>query len=475
MRIHYFNRQSLDLLLIMFFYPVRNVLSRRLCVFKTSQCRIILALQHTKRQCSTSSSEDLDKVRTLLQLCVDRYFVLSGQTNTEQFQLGISCSYGPLGMELRRNLLDQWWHSVTRSTAQVFGINTLSSSKDTATGGRGQLRIVETENVKRLLEQQELSKEQLIQNIQSLIQRSTSLRTNFLQGALEQFVPSLELVNRKLPFGLAETGLCFQPSDGSGCPAEVTQTSLVWFCSPRTSSQWLDHWTRHRLKWWRKFALSPSDFSSREVPEEEREEAASRGVRIIYSFPWGQEPLETLWSRGNTELLQTHKGVRSKLQCRDSRKSVPHVVSVTGNMDRGVLAFLSNSLQHLKKEDSKQKLLQRKVLKLHPVLAPVKVALDIGRGATVELRQVCEGLLQEFMEAKISAWPGYLETLPMSMEQLNAKYDEMGVLFTVVISENTLESGLVQVRSRDTTIKETKHISEIKNFLSRYISAADNS
>lgn len=165
----------------MLFYRVRNVLSRRLCVLKT-QCRIILVLQHTKRHYSTSSSEDLDKVRTLLQLCVDRYFVLPGQTNTELFQLGMSCSYGPLGMELRRNLLDQWWHSVTRSTAQVFGINTLSSSKDTATGGRGQLRIVETENVKRLLEQQELSKEQLIQNIQSLIQRSTSLRTNFLQG-----------------------------------------------------------------------------------------------------------------------------------------------------------------------------------------------------------------------------------------------------------------------------------------------------
>lgn len=57
---------------------------------------------------------------------------------------------------------------------------------------------------------------------------------------------------------------------------------------------------------------------------------------------------------------------------------------------------------------------------------------------------------------------------------MHFRYDEMGVLFTVVISENTLESGLVQVRSRDTAIKETMHISEIKSFLSRYISAADN-
>lgn len=62
------------------------------------------------------------------------------------------------------------------------------------------------------------------------------------------------------------------------------------------------------------FALSPSDFSSSEVPEEELKQAASRGVRIMYNFPWGQEPLETLWSRGETELLQMYKEVRSQLQ-----------------------------------------------------------------------------------------------------------------------------------------------------------------
>ncbi|KAM7394024.1 hypothetical protein PAMP_020851 [Pampus punctatissimus] len=336
------------------------------------------------------------------------------------FQRGMSCSYGPLGTELRRNVLEQWWHSVSRSGAQVFGISSLSCSQDKAQEECGQLGLTDSKNIKQTLDQNELSKEQLVQKVHMLLQKSPSVRTNLLQGALEQFVPSLELVNRKLPFGLAET-----------------------------------------------------DFSSTDVPEEELEQAASRGVKIIYNFPWGPEPLEMLWSRGDAELLQTHKGVRSKLQCRDGRKSVPHVVSVTGNIDRGLMAFLSNSLQQLKREDTKQKLQQRKVLKLHPVLTPVKVALDIGRGATVELRQVCEGLLQEFMEAKISAWPGYLETMPTSMEQLNAKYDEMGVLFTVVISENTLESGLVHVRSRDTTIKETMHISEIKNFLSRYISAAD--
>ncbi|KAJ0050650.1 hypothetical protein NL108_005034, partial [Boleophthalmus pectinirostris] len=237
--------------------------------------------------------------------------------------------------------------------------------------------------------------------------------------ALEQFVPSLELVNRKLPFGLAEHGMCFS-GPTCGWTDAITQTSLVWFCSPRTSSQWLDFWARQRLQWWKKFALSPSDFSSSDVPEEELELPASRGVKILYNFPWGPESLETLWSRGDTELLQAHNGIRSKLQCRDGRKSVPHVVTVTANMDQGVMAFLFNSLQQQKKEDSKRKLHQRKVLKLHPILTPIKVALDIGRGSTMELRQVCEGLLHELLESKISTWPGYLETMPTSQEQLNA-------------------------------------------------------
>ncbi|XP_071767702.2 DNA polymerase subunit gamma-2 [Centroberyx gerrardi] len=458
-------------------YCVRRFLTRREPTLQSSQCGVALALQHVRRRCSTAGAtkEYCDQAGTLLQLCTDRYYISPGQTHTDSFQRGMSCSYGPLGMELRENLLDQWWLSVTRSRAQVFGMSSLNCSKDRAVDGDGQLKMVDMESLNRVLDLKELSKDQLIQKVQLLLQSSASLRTSFLQGALEQYVPSMELVNRKLPFGLAETGLCFQPSDGSGCPAEVTQTSLVWFCSPHTSPQWLDHWARQRLQWWRKFALGPSDFSSSDIPEDELAAGASRGVRILYSFPWGQEPLETLLSRGDTELLDAHRGVRNKLQCRDGRKSVvPHIVSVTGNMDRGVKAYLYNSLQQLKREDSKQRLQQRKVLKLHPVLAPVKVALDMGRGANMELRQVCEGLLQEFLEDRISAWPGYLETMPTSMELLNAKYDEMGVLFTVVISENTLESGLLQVRSRDTTIKETMHISEIKNFLSRYISAADN-
>lgn len=165
-------------------HRVRNVLSRHASIIKTSQCSIAPALQHNRGRCSKLASEDTDQVRTLLQLCVDRYYISPGQTNTELFQRGMSCSYGPLGMELRRNLLEQWWHSVTSSRAQVFGINTLSSSKIGETDGQGQLRIVDSEYLKQILEQQKLSKEQLIQKVQMYLQRSPFVRTNLLQGKL---------------------------------------------------------------------------------------------------------------------------------------------------------------------------------------------------------------------------------------------------------------------------------------------------
>nr|XP_057932515.1 DNA polymerase subunit gamma-2, mitochondrial [Doryrhamphus excisus] len=446
---------------------VRNVRPRR-----ALKCQPVSILPHARGHCTPPTNQDSNPGRTLLQLFVDRHFISPGENNVELFKRGTTCCYGPLGLNFSRNVLHQWWSSMTGSRAQVFGINTPTGNADAAMDGWGHLRITEPDDLNKILKQKELSKEQLIHSVHISLQNSALLRTNVFQGALEHFVPSFELVNRKLPFGLAETGRCFQPSkDGT---AEITQACLVWFCSPRTSSQWLDHWARQRLKWWRKFALAPSHFSSSDVLQEELEGPASRGVKIFYNFPWGQEPLEVLWSRGDCELLHIHKGMRSKLQSRDGRKSVPHVVSVTANVDRGLLALLSNSLLLHKRENAKQQLQQRKVLKLHPLLAPVKVALGIGRGATMELRQVCEGLLQELKEAKISVWPGYLETTSTPMEQLNAKYDEMGVLFTAVISENTLESGLLQVRSRDTAIKETMHISDIKNFLCRYISAAEN-
>ncbi|KFP84572.1 hypothetical protein N310_03484, partial [Acanthisitta chloris] len=297
-------------------------------------------------------------------------------------------------------------------------------------------------------------------------------------GVLAQYASCLELVNKRLPCGLAQVGVCFHsvPEDEQHSTeltriGERTSSLLAWFSSPRTAGQWLDYWLRQRLQWWRKFAVAPSNFSSSDFQDAE----GRRGFNLHYNFPWGTETIETLKNHGDTELLEMYPGDSSRLLGRDGRKNViPHVLSVNGDLDRGVLAYLFDSLQLSENPLTKKSSSQRKVLKLHPCLAPLKVALDVGKGPTTELRQVCQGLFNELTESRISVWPGYLETVQVSLEQLYTKYDEMSILFMVLITDATLENGVVQLRSRDTTMKEMMHISRLKDFLTKYVTSAKN-
>ncbi|XP_032175821.1 DNA polymerase subunit gamma-2, mitochondrial isoform X4 [Mustela erminea] len=366
--------------------------------------------------------ESSEGTEELLEICQRRHFFSGSKRQLSRHSLLSGChpGFGPLGVELRKNLAAEWWSSVVVFREQVFPVDALHHEPGPTLPGDSAFRLVSAETLREILQDKELSKEQLVAFLENLLKTSGKLRENLLHGALEHYVNCLDLVNKRLPFGLAQIGVCFHPVsdtkqtlDGVKRIGEKTEASLVWFTSARTAGQWLDFWLRHRLLWWRKG--------------------------------------------------------------RDGRKNVvPYVLSVTGNLDRGVLAYLYDSFQLTDNSFTRKKNLHRKVLKLHPCLAPVKVALDVGRGPTVELRQVCQGLFNELLENGISVWPGYMETVQSSLEQLYSKYDEMSILFTVLITEATLENGLIHLRSRDTTMKEMMHISKVKDFLVKYISSAKN-
>ncbi|XP_060127965.1 DNA polymerase subunit gamma-2, mitochondrial isoform X2 [Zootoca vivipara] len=360
----------------------------------------------------------------LLGLCQRRRFLRGAEGSQkltwDSHLSGEHPGLGPLGVELRKNLAARWWESVVASREQVLGVDGPLCRSPLA----GQVPPAEAllalrpRGVREMLENDQLSKEQVLDSLRKMLEASGVLRDSLLHGALQQYIECLELVNKRLPFGVAQIGVCFHPvrnneNENYMRTGESTMTSLVWYSSARTAGQWLDYWLRQRLQWWRKG--------------------------------------------------------------RDGRKNVvPHILSVSGNLDCGVLAYLCDGMQLAENASTRKKALQRKVLKLHPCLTPIKVALDVGRGPTIELRQVCKGLFNELLENGISVWPGYLETVQSSLEQLFAKYDEMSILFTILVSDTTLENGVVQLRNRDTTMKEMMHISRLKDFLTKYISAAKN-
>ncbi|NXW28354.1 DPOG2 polymerase, partial [Phaetusa simplex] len=421
----------------------------------------------------------------LLEVCWRRHFLRGGAEPRpalawRDYLSGCHPGFGPLGAALRGNLASQWWDSALAFREQVLAVDAPlhgPPAAGAAPAGQG-LRLLPSETLREALRGGGCSREPGGPSLEELLGSAGALRESLLPGALAQYASCLELVNKRLPCGLAQVGVCFhsipESENHNKTPVRIgerTTSLLAWFSSPRTAGQWLDYWLRQRLQWWRKFAVGPSNFSSSDFQDEE----GRRGFDLHYSFPWGTETIETLKNLGDTELLQMYPGDSSKLLGRDGRKNVvPHVLSVSGNLDRGALAYLFDSLQLAENPLTKKRNSQRKVLKLHPCLAPLKVALDVGKGPTTELRQVCQGLFNELSENRISVWPGYLETVQVSLEQLYTKYDEMSVLFTVLITDSTLENGVVQLRSRDTTMKEMMHISRLKDFLIKYVTAAKN-
>uniref|UniRef100_A0A7M4DYU7 DNA polymerase gamma 2, accessory subunit n=1 Tax=Crocodylus porosus TaxID=8502 RepID=A0A7M4DYU7_CROPO len=414
------------------------------CTFK-KLCSCLLQV-YTKRAVlragtggcrARSTGPGWEGYEALLELCQRRHFLRAGQPGL-----------GPLGVALRGQLTAEWRRAGAACLQPIF-----------AAEGPLQLNV----NLGKLVFYQYSSHAHAHTPFlpPSLLAFSLTLLPTFLPmremqtfyiSALEQYVSCLELVNKRLPYGLAQVGVCFHREPDSETPdesitrtGERTMSSLVWFSSARTIGQWLDYWLRQRLQWWRKFAIGPSNFTSSDFQDEE----GRRGVNLYYSFPWGKELIERLQNLGDKELLQMYPGDCSKLRARDGRKNVvPHVLSVTGNLDQGVLAYLCDSLQ-LAESSLGKKTSQRQVLKLHPCLTPIKVAVDMGRGPIV---RVC---LFEYILV------------------LNV-YDEMSILFTILITDATLENGIVQLRSRDTTMKEMMHISKLKDFLTNYITAAKN-
>ncbi|XP_075297128.1 DNA polymerase subunit gamma-2 isoform X5 [Opisthocomus hoazin] len=387
----------------------------------------------------------------LLELCWRRHFLRCGAEprpalSWRAYLSGCHPGFGPLGAALRGNLTAQWWDSALAFREQVFAVDAPLHGPPAAgapPAGQG-LRLLRSETLRQALRGGGRGPEPGGASLEEVLGTAGVLRESLLPGALAQYDSCLELVNKRLPCGLAQIGVCFhsipESEPHNKCLRRIgerTTSLLAWFSSPRTAGQWLDYWLRQRLQWWRKFAVGPSNFTSSDFQDEE----GRRGFNLHYSFPWGKETIETLKNLGDTELLQMYPGDSSKLLGRDGRKNViPHVLSVSGNLDRGALAYLFDSLQLAENPLTKKKNSQRKV---------------------------CQGLFNELSENRISVWPGYLETVQVSLEQLYTKYDEMSVLFTVLITDGTLENGVVQLRSRDTTMKEMMHISRLKDFLTK--------
>ena len=229
---------------------------------------------------------------------------------------------------------------------------------------------------------------------------------------------------------------------------------LEYFVEPGTQLQWLEYWKEERLKWYRQFANHPEDFRVREHTKEELAHYAEKCYDIEYRYPWGWDELEGIASRTDYDLKKHSETSGHKLTYFDPHKVnpetgkagvhyTPYVVEPSGGVTRTVLVYLLDA--YCEEEPPEEGKSGRTVLRLHPRLAPIKVAV-FPLVKKEGLPDIARGLVKEFFQAGIFAW--YDEQHSIGKRYL--RHDEAGTPFCITVDHQTKEDKCVTLRFRDT-------------------------
>eukprot|EP00057_Strongylocentrotus_purpuratus_P022325 XP_011676799.1 PREDICTED: DNA polymerase subunit gamma-2, mitochondrial-like [Strongylocentrotus purpuratus] len=369
--------------------------------------------------------------------------------------------YGPLGVELKRNLLNEWWSEMVSSQEHVVGVDNATFQSSTVAQSSSSPGQNGTST-----SQHNLSVRLHEGNGEACLQSSLH------DGLFSHYFNTLCLLNRRLPFGLAQVGPCFNRSSSSQehdtfifNGLQTSEMSMQFFSTPKTSNLSFNTWHRDRLSWWRKFAGIPSDFTATDI----KTTGHVQSTEIQYKFPWGVDTIERISNHGSVPVEQMQASFKTDMQGKDGRKSViPHMIETTASLEGGLLAYLVDGYQEKQRTDTRGQSVSREILRLHLRLAPLKVIVLPLRG-TKELRELSDYLGKEFRKAGVNV-RSIVEVSP-SLENYYTMFDEMGVPFTILLNENTLKSGILRVRQRDTTLMQQLHITEVRDMILRHLEA----
>ncbi|MGZ5419222.1 MAG: glycine--tRNA ligase, partial [Solirubrobacterales bacterium] len=203
------------------------------------------------------------------------------------------------------------------------------------------------------------------------------LRPETAQGIFINFKNVMAFARKKPPFGIAQIGKSFRNEITTGNfifrTREFEQMEMEYFTPPDEAEKWHQHWLDERMRWYTELGIRPDHLKLRPHDADELSHYSSATSDIEYLFPMGFSELEGIANRGDFDLTQHAEHSGEKLEYFDQEtkeRYVPHVIEPAAGVDRSTLAFLVDAYDEEEVEGRK-----RTVLRLHPHLAPVKVAV----------------------------------------------------------------------------------------------------
>jgi glycyl-tRNA synthetase len=410
-------------------------------------------------------------METLVSLCKRRGFIF--QSSEIYGGLQGAWDYGPLGVEMANNIKRAWWRAMVQERDDIVGIDASILMHPDVWRASGHVEtftdpMVDCRNCQSRFRADELDSDVcpncgakgqfteprmfnlMLRTFLGPVQDDAAtvyLRPETAQGIFVNFENVLNTMRRKLPFGIAQIGKSFRneitPRNFIFRVRELEQMEMEYFCYPEDSVRLHSEWIEARRAWYKRFGLKMENLRVRAHEKEELSHYSQATSDFEYLFPIGWGELEGVAHRGAFDLTQhAHHSGKALSYFDEERKEhiVPHVVEPALGVGRALLAFMSDSYA----EEIDDKGEKRVVLRLHPALAPIKVAvLPLSRNdkLTPTARDVHARLRKHWMTQYDDA---------QSIGRRYRRQDEIGTPLCVTVDFQTVEEDqAVTIRERD--------------------------
>ncbi len=396
--------------------------------------------------------------------------------------------YGPLGTELLRNLREAWWQSMVLSRDDIVGLDSSVIQAPVVWEASGHLSsftdpLVECTNCNNRFRLDKLDDPELCPNCG---QRETFtepknfnlmlktflgpvenegavafLRPETAQGIFINYLNVQRTSRMKPPFGIAQIGKAFRneitPGQFVFRTREFEQMELEFFCPPEEAGQWHEYWLEERINWYKDLGMNPENLRLREHEADELSHYSAGTSDVEYNFPWGWDELEGIANRTDFDLKSHAEKSGQDLRYFDQEKDVryfPYVIEPSAGATRSAFAFLLDAYHE---EEVRGE--TRIVLKLHPRLSPIKVAvLPLSKKPDlVETTKEVADLLRPYWAIEID--------VTQSIGRRYRRQDEIGTPYAVTIDFDTLEDKAVTIRDRDSMEQDRVAITELVAYL----------
>ncbi|MDA1174246.1 MAG: glycine--tRNA ligase [Chloroflexi bacterium] len=402
--------------------------------------------------------------------------------------IGSTWDYGPLGVELKRAVKEAWWRSMVYDRDDIVGLDSaiIQSPEVWIASGHaegftdplvecptchkryredhllealGQPATATDIDLKCLDDGAQLSAPRLFNLMFEThvgpVQDTANkvwLRPETAQGIFINFDNVIVATRKKVPFGIAQIGKSFRneitPGNFIFRTREFEQMEMEFFVKPGEEDEWYDYWIKTRFQWFLDLGVRAENLRTRPHDESELAHYAKGATDVEYLFPWGWSELEGIASRTDFDLSRHEEHSGKKLQYFDQEENEhywPYVIEPALGADRAALAILVDAYdeESVGPEGGKEDI--RVLLRFHPDIAPVQVAvLPLSRNDKLvpKAKEVHDTLRRLFRTQYDDA---------QSIGRRYRRQDEIGTPLCVTVDFETVETDdSVTIRNRDT-------------------------